>query len=391
MKRRLTNYLLAVREMLPEAISSKLRAKRFRYRLKDVTPVPRSDGERPSLYIAPANFAGQGFQWTRAVKNTLGIGAANLTIPRGKTRFSSDFMVSHTVAVASTRWQRQHFDNVASGFSHVLIEACTPLFGSLFGGDVKREVAALQERGVTVGMISHGSEVRRPSGHLARHPFSMFEAMPPERVASMERVAVKNQQLIKELGLPWFVSTAGLLVDHPQASWLPVCIEVERWTTSRVVLSADIPVVVHAPSREAVKRSDLIDGALADLDARGVIHYRRIAGIPNSEMPGFLADADVLVDSVGSGNYGVAACEGMAAGLVVVATIDPAIRSLVRRETGFELPIVDTPPDAVAETIVNVVRDRDKSRAVAAAGFEFVTALHDGRRSAEALREFLDS
>ncbi|WP_343926702.1 glycosyltransferase [Rhodoglobus aureus] len=213
--------------------------------------------------------------------------------------------------------------------------------------------------------------------------------MAPERVASMERVAQSNQALIKELGVPWFVSTAGLVRDHPEATWLPVCIKVEEWASRRIPLTKDAPVVVHAPSREIMKRSDLVDAALAALHEQGTITYRRISGVPNSEMPKVLGDADILVDSVGSGNYGVASCEGMAAGLVVVSAIDQQIAEIVRRETGCDLPIVHTEPDGVSDAIIRILDDRAKYQTVASDGLRFVNAFHSGARSAEALRSFL--
>jgi hypothetical protein len=385
----LTKSLMTLRDSFPERLSSRMRPKRFRYHVRDVPPVPQAKRGQTNLYIAPANFAGQGYQWARAVERGLDVSAVNLTIPRGAMRFSSDFVVPYPISYSSTRWQRRHFNHVVSGFSHVLIEACMPLFGSLFSGDIRREVAALQQHGIRVGMISHGSEVRLPSRHMQRHPFSMFNSMAPDRVEPMERVALKNQALIEDLAVPWFVSTAGLVADHPNTTWLPVCIDVEKWSTGRVPLVGEVPVVVHAPSLETVKRSDLIDGALSELQAQGVIRYRRIVGVPNSEMPELFADADILLDSVGGGNYGVASCEGMASGLVVVTAIHSDVRAVVHRLTGFELPIVNTAPDGVADTILRIVGSRAKYQAVALDGVGFVQAVHDGKHSAEALRGFL--
>lgn len=389
MKRQLLRTLVALRDLLPERISGGLRAKRFRYTPRDVPPVPRTVGGEVRLYIAQANFAGQGYRWARAAESLPGVVAANLMLLRAPARFSSDFTVPLTVSRASSRWQKKHFASIVGGTTHVLIEASRPIFGALFEGDLRREVAALQEGGIRVGMISHGSEVRLPSRHAAAHPFSPFHVMDPSQVSSMEQVARSNQKLLSELGVPTFVSTPALMIEQPEATWLPVAIDTSEWSSAHVPLVREVPVVVHAPSREVIKRSDLIDAALSKLDGEGLISYRRIAGLPNSEIPAIFADADVLVDAVGTGNYGVAACEGMASGCVVVSYVDPQVARFVRSETGRDLPIVHTEPDQLEDTIRRVLGDRKRYQDLAADGLSFVAEFHDGARSAAALRSFL--
>ena len=352
--------------------------------------MPHPSGGDVQLYIARTNYAGQGYRWARAAERIPNVTGANLTLLMGEARFPSDFAVPYVVSEISRQWQRKHFESVASGFSNVLIEACAPMFGPLFGGDVRREIKALQERGVRVGMISHGSEVRLPSRHREAHAFSPFHVMAPERVELMERVAQNKLALLKDLGLPCFVSTPALLIEQPDATWLPVAIDTEVWASERIPLVREVPVVVHAPSREVMKRSDLIDEALMNLHEQGAITYRRITGVPNSEMPSVLAGADVLVDAVGTGNYGVAACEGMASGCVVVSYIDSQVADFVSHETGRDLPIVHTEPNEVSDTILRIIDDRPRYQALAAAGLPFVTEIHDGARSAESLRKFLN-
>lgn len=99
------------------------------------------------------------------------------------------------------------------------------------------------------------------------------------------------------------------------------------------------------------------------------------------------ASADILLEQFRLGSYGATAIEAMAAGRVVVGHVLPAVRAHVRRETGFELPIVEATPDTLSETLTRLVSDPDGMREVGAQGREFVTAVHDGRLSAAALLE----
>ena len=67
-------------------------------------------------------------------------------------------------------------------------------------------------------------------------------------------------------------------------------------------------------------------------------------------------------------------------------------RAVVREQTGLELPVLQARAaelEAVLRSLVTDAAARDAARATAAAGPAFAATVHDGRRSAEALRSFL--
>lgn len=345
-------------------------------------PTRRPEG-RPSVFIGEANFAGQGHQWARALR-TDGIDAANLmsTVPGGFV-FDADSVVPFSVQAGSKTWQRAEFERVAS-YSHALIEAERPLFGTLLRADVRREVAALQSRGLSVAMISHGTDVRSPQRHAASSPLSPFRDA-GLYLDGIERTAARNRTLLRELGLPTFVSTPDLIDDVPFAAWCPVVVDPSRWRMPRT--PADGPLrVVHAPTNPQLKGSDLIEPMLEDLDRRGVIAYTRIVGASHDEMPALLAGADVLLDQFRLGSYGVAAVEAMAAGCVAIARIDESVRTRVAEASGTDLPIVSATPSELEQVLVELAADRHRLAAIAADSARFVEQVHDGTMSATVLR-----
>jgi glycosyltransferase involved in cell wall biosynthesis len=108
-------------------------------------------------------------------------------------------------------------------------------------------------------------------------------------------------------------------------------------------------------------------------------------------MPGIYRDADVVLDQFRLGSYGVAACEAMAAGRVVVGNVTDAVRRRVRETTGSDLPVVQAEPDEIADVVLRLIDERDWGRARAAEGVAFVERVHSGPLAAEALRGFLES
>jgi len=191
--------------------------------------------------------------------------------------------------------------------------------------------------------------------------------------------------------VPSFVSTPDLLEFVPDATWLPVVVELDRWRAAApdAPLARRRPVVVHAPSNAGLKGSELIAPTLARLHEEGVVDYRPVSGVPSAEMPGIFGAADIVLDQFSLGIYGVATCEALAAGRVVVSHVGDGARAHIRRTTGLELPVVEARAHGLEATLREIVRERERFASVAADGPAFVEALHDGRRSAAALAPFL--
>jgi glycosyltransferase involved in cell wall biosynthesis len=140
-----------------------------------------------------------------------------------------------------------------------------------------------------------------------------------------------------------------------------------------------------------MKGSELIDPVMESLAERGLITYRRVEGVDPADMPQVYRDADIVVDQFRVGSYGVAACEAMAAGRVVVGHIAQSVRDRVVADTGLELPIIEATPDTIEQVVLDLISHPERGREVAARGPAFVEQVHDGRRSAEALAPFVEA
>lgn len=62
------------------------------------------------------------------------------------------------------------------------------------------------------------------------------------------------------------------------------------------------------------------------------------------------------MDQLRTGNYGTAACEGLAAGRLTVAHISEHVRERTRRLTGEDLPVVDATPETLGDLIADIAR-----------------------------------
>src|SRR5690606_40455222 len=124
------------------------------------------------------------------------------------------------------------------------------------------------------------------------------------------------------------------------------------------------------------RASGLAGLGLESRAARGLIEYRRVEGVPAGDMPRVYGEADVVLDQLRIGNYGVAACEAMAAGRVVVSHVSEVVREHAREAAGADLPILEATADSLEQVLLDVLADRDRARALAAQGPAFVRTLH---------------
>lgn len=360
-------------------------------------PADRSD-RAPYIGIGPANMAGQGWAWAKAAEAHLpGVRTEVMVVDRGSPlMFPADEVVPAATYRNDARWAQTFEARALKDWTHALLEAGRPLFGLRHGSDFVGDAEVLRAVGVEVGLLLHGSEARDPQRHAQASAWSPFtdpsedltERLQRQRDALMPRI-----QAFRERGDgPVFVSTPDLLDDVPGAILLPVVVDVDAWAPAPdapAVMEREVPVVLHAPSRASLKGSTFVEEAVAPLVAEGLIEYRHLEGVAPADMPAALAEADILIDQMTLGIYGVAAVEGLAAGRVVVSHVDDISRERAAALAGQPLPIVEAAPDSLTATLRRLVEDRDGARAIAARGPVFARELHDGRYSARVLAEHL--
>ena len=141
------------------------------------------------------------------------------------------------------------------------------------------------------------------------------------------------------------------------------------------------PVVVHAPSSRQRKGTEHVVAACRELD----VELDVVEGIPHHEARRRYERADIVVDQLNAGWYGLFAIEAMALGKPVLTFLhDEAVR---RTEAAFgvRVPIVSTTKDTLAERLRPLVASPDERRRLGAEGRAYVEHVHDADRVADRL------
>jgi hypothetical protein len=354
-------------------------------------PAPAdADTSKPvRLFIAPANYAGQGFRWARAAEENPNVSARNMVYAEiNPFGYDVDFPVRWRTVTHSRAWQRAQLNALSTTFTHVLIEAEFPPLGGMFGENVIKQVESLRSSGTQIAMVCHGSDIRLPSRHKQLEKWSPFVNDDWVPVEKLEKVILNNQKMLDQIAAPTFVSTPGLLLDVPYAHLLPVVISPEKWATTNPVLHRARLRVVHIPSNPLVKGTAEISGHLQELHDEGIIEYLQVSGVAHEEMPNIFSQCDIVLDQFRLGDYGVAACEAMAAGRLVISHVSSQARDSIKSETGFSLPVVEANIDNIETILRHVHEHRDEYLPIAQSGPNFVRNVHDGRLSRAVLEKF---
>jgi glycosyltransferase involved in cell wall biosynthesis len=141
------------------------------------------------------------------------------------------------------------------------------------------------------------------------------------------------------------------------------------------------PVVLHAPSSRGRKGTEFVVAACEQLDCELEI----VEGLDHREAFERYRRADVIVDQLNAGWYGVFAIEAMALGKPVVTFLhDEAVRR-TEEAFGVPVPIVGATKENLPDVLRPLVDSPEERRRVGAASRAYVEEVHDLRRVADRL------
>ncbi len=350
-----------------------------------------------TLAIGPANYAGQAHRWSAAAERYLDVTATSFAfrprpfrvVPGPAFSFPSDRLFPHPRTL--TRAGRRRRLTWVARHSHIALDGFLSI-GRPAGDSIDSDIAYLQSRGKSVALLSHGSDLRHPDLHRDHFEHSYFNHTDDAWNDMMRTRVERNQRTLQAYPeVPLFVSTPDQLVLYPQATWLPLCVDEQLFDRDVAPLMQHRnPVVLHIPTRRdpPIKGTHLIDPMLRSLAARGVIEYISPSAVSHLEMMRMMAKADVVIDQLLVGAYGVTSVEAMALGRVVVCAVSDEVRKLMPEAP----PIMPVSPDAFEATLLEVLEMLDDPAArpeLTARGREFAKRWHDGRAAASALESFL--
>ena len=133
------------------------------------------------------------------------------------------------------------------------------------------------------------------------------------------------------------------------------------------------PTILHAPSSRRRKGTEAIIAACDGLDADLVL----VEGLNHDDAFERYRNADIVVDQLNAGWYGVFAIECMALGKPVVTYLHEEAVERTERELGVRVPIVSATRDDLRERLERLVASAAERRRIGAESRAYAEHVHD--------------
>jgi glycosyltransferase involved in cell wall biosynthesis len=166
----------------------------------------------------------------------------------------------------------------------------------------------------------------------------------------------------------------------PDAHVIPPGIDVRAIETAPPT-DRERQVVLHAPSSRSRKGTEHVVAACKELD----VELEIVEGLDHREAFERYRNADVIVDQLNAGWYGVFAIEAMALGKPVVTFLhDEAVRK-TEKAFGVDVPIVNATAETLAGALRPLVESAEERRRVGRASRAYAEEVHDLERMTDRL------
>lgn len=141
------------------------------------------------------------------------------------------------------------------------------------------------------------------------------------------------------------------------------------------------PLVVHAPSSRTRKGTEHVIAACERLP----VDLEIVEGLHHEEARRRYGQADIVVDQLNAGWYGLLAIEAMALGKPVVTFLHPEAVRRTEEAFGLAVPLVATTKETLADDLRPLVENAEERRRVGDASRAYVEQIHDADRVADRL------
>jgi Glycosyl transferases group 1 len=166
----------------------------------------------------------------------------------------------------------------------------------------------------------------------------------------------------------------------PEAEVVPPGLDLTQYP-ERPPARQERPVILHAPSSRRRKGTEHVVEAAAGPNAELTL----VEGLPHEEARRRYEEADIVVDQLNAGWYGLFAVEAMALGKPVVSALREESVQRTEQALGIEVPIVRATRETLRDVLARLVADPEERRRIGAASRAYVERVHDADRMADRL------
>lgn len=312
---------------------------------------------------APAEIAAQASILARALRE-LGVEAHSLAYNPGFPQYTPDEFHPYDAMsplpryfgyLKSTLRHAGKYDVYHFHFGRTLIPPHNP------------DLPLYRASGGTVVFHYHGCDVRNRALMIDRHARAACTECDPFCIPARQRTILASAKKHAHAEL---ISTPDLQESVPSARHVPVAAMMSDYPFHPV--SRAPRLVLHAPTNRLIKGTRYVQAAYDAVQSRFPgVEFKTVERLPWHELRDAIAAADLVVDQVFMGWYGMVAVEAMAMGKPVLCFIRPDFEARLDR-----CPILRCTTDDLADRLTEALSDATDRAALGHAGREYVERVH---------------
>ena len=312
---------------------------------------------------APAEIAGQASILARALRD-LGVEAWSVAYNPGFPQYQPDEMHPYDARPVLPRYAGY----LKTALRHV---GRYDLYHFHFGRTLipphNLDLPLYRALGARVVLHYHGCDVRDRAHMRAAHEHAACTECDPFCVPARQRAILGSARRFADAEL---VSTPDLLESAPRARHVPVAADLGDYEFRP---GGERPrLVLHAPTNRLIKGTRYVERAYESLRAHFAgVEFATVERLSWRELRRRMAEADVVVDQLFMGWYGMVAVEAMAMGKPVLCFIRDDFEPRLDR-----CPIVRCTKEDLAEPLAALLKDAAGRRRLGEAGRDYVEREH---------------
>lgn len=259
---------------------------------------------------------------------------------------------------------RQQFKQIAAFFDIFHYHFSNPIWRSA------KDLELLNHKGKKIFMHHWGNDVRFHDLAPLNNPYVYTGDSPPDEVIHSRLTTIS--QYIPEAIVQDYEVLPYVEPYYQKVHLLPLAIDLRYFSPVYPDKNKKRPLILHAPTNPDFKGTVFIEEALAQLQDLYPFDYKRIEKMSHNHVIELYQKADIIIDQILCGSYGLLSVEAMALGKPVMVFIRPDLID----KFPPHLPVVNSSPENIKENLIALLENPSLRNTLGVKSRQYVEKHH---------------
>ena len=324
------------------------------------------------VLLGPVNNAGQPMALAKELRKQ-GVEAHCLIYQNNRFGYEADRVVSF---VPNNRMDVQYQtlkDCLKEDYDIYHFWYRTLFYGGTYEYLTGLDLPFIKNRGKKIVYSFTGFDLRFQSECMQKNPYNVFKY--GWKNVFSEESARKYLNFLRYFVDAFVVLDEEMQSYLPEATIIPRVINLDEWKFVGI-RETDCPLIVHAPSFPTIKGTPFVQKAVRQLKKEGLkFNYREVTNLKHKEAMELYKKADIIIDQLLIGWYGVLTVEAMALGKPVLVYLQDDLYKPAK-----PIPVENVNPSNLEDKLRYILKDFNRRKDLSIRGRTFVEEMHDVKK-----------